>query len=110
MKVQVTKKQITSTHRHIIKLNYGMLQRTLIWLEPTFFTSGKYGWNCDIYDIGLDILICTGARPFGNIELSRNEIIDLQFKADKIISKQIPCIKKQDQIKELLRHEIFGTY
>ena len=48
----------------ILCVGYCELQYLLRGREEIAYTSGVYGWNADIYDIG-GFLIVSGYRPFG---------------------------------------------
>lgn len=66
MKYKTTKKEVKSNYRNIIRLGAVELYYLLKFTEPVAYTSGVYGWNADIYDLG-NVAIVTGYRPFGNI-------------------------------------------
>lgn len=66
MKYKTTKKAVQSNYRNIIRLGAVELYYLLKFTEPVAYTSGVYGWNADIYDLG-NVAIVTGYRPFGNI-------------------------------------------
>lgn len=72
MKIKVTKKEIMENCKNVICVGYCNLQWLLNCLEPKFCTYGVYGWNSDIYKINNNTCICTGYRPFGNIEVNYN--------------------------------------
>ncbi len=64
MKFESTKKNIVNGY-HCYKVGYCALQYLLWTRQPNAYTHGVYGWNADIYDMGNDIAIVTGYRPFG---------------------------------------------
>lgn len=66
MKYKTTKKEVKSNYRSIIRLGAVELYYLLKFTEPVAYTSGVYGWNADIYDLG-NVAIVTGYRSFGNI-------------------------------------------
>ena len=66
-KINVTRKYVCSSFTNIICVPYCGLQDLLKYESPTWFTSGIYGWNADVYIINNDTCIVTGYRPFGNI-------------------------------------------
>lgn len=68
MKFKTTKKAIMANYKTIIAVPYADLQYLLRFENPIAFTSGDYGWNADIYDIGNGVAICTGYRSFGNVK------------------------------------------
>lgn len=83
IKIKVTQKQIKEGFKNIISVGYCDLQYLLNYKTPTYYTSGIYGWNSDIYVIDNNTVIVTGYRPFGNI--SNYKIIrKYEEKAEKI--------------------------
>lgn len=83
IKIKVTQKQIKEGFKNIIRVGYGDLQYLLNYKTPTYYTSGVYGWNSDIYVINNNTAICMGYRPFGNI--SNYDIVKkYEEKAEKI--------------------------
>lgn len=72
MKVKVTKKQIKNNYANIVCVGYCGLSQILRYFTPNYYTCGVYGWNADVYDFG-SFAICTGYRPFGNIDLTFEE-------------------------------------
>nr|DAH88540.1 MAG TPA: hypothetical protein [Caudoviricetes sp.] len=79
MAIKVTKKAVINEFglNRIVCIPYADLQRTLRDVSPVYYTAGVYGWNADIYIIDR-YAICTGYRPFGHIELSREEMKRLE--------------------------------
>lgn len=84
MKTKITKKAIMSAYFNVIKVGYCDMQDALKWREPDFYTVGVYGWNADVYVIDCDTVVVTGYRPFGNIELPREDINTLNKCAESI--------------------------
>lgn len=70
MKFKTTQKEIKANYGNIIKVDYCDLQKLLKYESPVAYTSGIYGWNADIYDMGGGVAIVTGYAPFGNIRPS----------------------------------------
>ena len=61
------KKQISMTvhsnYKYVFKTGYYGLSNICKHIEPQYYNSGVYGWNCDIYvDYQHDIMISTGYR------------------------------------------------
>lgn len=58
-------------YARVYRAGYAELQHLLGKADAVAYTAGTYGWNADIYDLGLlanrffDVAICTGYRPFG---------------------------------------------
>lgn len=62
-KTKTTMKAIKNNWRNIYSCGYCDLRYIMKYNEPAFYTSGVYGWNCDIYvDYVRDIAITTGYR------------------------------------------------
>ena len=66
-KINVTRKYVCDSFTNIICVPYCGLQDLLKYESPSWFTSGIYGWNADVYIIDINTCIVTGYRPFGNI-------------------------------------------
>ena len=94
MKVKVTKKQVQENYRNIINVGYCDLQYLLRFKEPSFYTTGVYGWNADVYQVNYNTCIVTGYRPFGNIsnyELAR----EAEKKASDILDNRALNLEEQ---------------
>lgn len=61
MKMELTNKAVKTYFRNIRSCGYCEIQFLLRGLQPIAYTSGKYGWNYDVYNI-YGITICTGYR------------------------------------------------
>lgn len=66
-KINVTRKWVFHNFDNIICVPYCAMQDLLKYETPSWYTSGVYGWNADVYMIDFDTCIVTGFRPFGNI-------------------------------------------
>lgn len=86
MKFKTTKKEVKEGYRNIIKIGYCDLQYLLYYRNPIAYTSGTYGWNADIYEIGRGSAICTGYRPFGDIKADYELIREYDDKARALIA------------------------
>ena len=65
MKVKVTKKSIINNYRHVYWMDETKAQTIFYGQSPAYYTSGVYGWNCDVYIIDSDTVVTAGYRPFG---------------------------------------------
>lgn len=70
MKYKTTKKAVMAGYNTVISVGYCDLQKLLSCRKPIAYTAGVYGWNADIYDIGNDVALVTGYRPFGNVKIT----------------------------------------
>jgi hypothetical protein len=107
MKVKVSQKQVKDNYCHVICVGYCDLSYLLMNKGANFYTCGVYGWNSDIYDVGNGVAICTGYRPFGNIEASYSGITrkyNEKAKAihDKYYNGKIKRETKEKQLNKLL--------
>ena len=88
MKFKTTKKEMLDS-ANVISVSYCALDSLLSHKNPVAYTSGVYGWNCDIYDIGCNWYIATGYRPFGNVSVDIDVINDIERRAEEIIKSDI---------------------
>lgn len=68
-KHRVTARYIRETQKTgqpTVRVGYCDLQDALRGIDPDFYTSGIYGWNCDVYNIA-GLTICTGYRPAAGV-------------------------------------------
>ena len=63
MKLHASMKYVSRLWRGLWQCGYCDLQFIMRGYEPTYYNSGIYGWNCDVYcDYYNDIAISTGYR------------------------------------------------
>ena len=61
-KSKVTMKYV-NTFKRVFRCGYCELQDVFYGIDPQFYNSGVYGWNCDIYaDYSKGLAITTGYR------------------------------------------------
>lgn len=86
-KVETTAKSVRSAYGALIQVGYCRLQTLLACENPSAYTHGVYGWNADVYDMGIiglsGIAIVTGYRPYGNFSPS----YELTQKYEKLAAK-----------------------
>lgn len=88
-KQHTTMKAIRNNWQKVFRVGYCDLQNIFRYEEPTYYNSGVYGWNCDIYcDFARDIAITTGYR-----NMAGNRVPDEILKKYDTIAKEI--IKNQ---------------
>lgn len=86
MKFKTTKNAVMNGYARVYRCGYCDLQDLLPRGGAVAYTSGVYGWNTDIYDLGAladsvyDVAICTGYRPFGR-EIPGNLVQEYNEKA-----------------------------
>ena len=72
MKKSISMK-IYQFYKHVFKTDYCNLSNICIRIEPDYYNSGIYGWNCDIYvNNKYDIMICTGYRNMRGKDIPTN--------------------------------------
>ena len=54
---------IHNNYNHVFKTGYCNLSKIYKHIEPQYYNSGVYGWNCDVYvDNQYNIMVSTGYR------------------------------------------------
>lgn len=61
MKMKITRKQMVQLP-HLYRVGYCDAENLLAGLDPLAYTTGIYGWNCDVYALPGGVHICTGYR------------------------------------------------
>lgn len=103
MSIKTSKKEVLKNYKNVIGCGYCAIERLLQFKEPTFNTSGQYGWNADIYIINNQTVICTGYRPFGNFDgnkLSKK----YNEEAEEVLLKAISYDEQKQTLDELLEN------
>jgi hypothetical protein len=59
---KVSRKKAESWHPYRVT---GDLYFLLRYKKPFAYTEGKYGWYCNYYDLGDDIILSVGVAPHG---------------------------------------------
>lgn len=86
MKIQTSIKSIRANWRKVFYCGYCDLQYIMRGEEPTYYNSGVYGWNCDIYtDFSRDIAITTGYRNMTGRRIPDELITKYTDEAKKIL-------------------------
>ena len=93
-------KAIRSNWLKIYQCGYCDLQDIMRYNEPSYYTCGVYGWNCDIYvDYKRDIAITTGYRGMTGSTINKEVIEKYSNIAKQILDNtfKVPYdeIKKQ---------------
>ena len=105
MKLKTTKKDVMNQGLKILKVEYCELQTLLSASEPIAYTSGSYGWNCDLYQID-NIIISTGYRPFGEY-IDYKLVNEFEKKAEEIkYNPMLTWEEMKKQLKDLLNEFI----
>ena len=101
-KYKTTFKQIKENNLKIIAIGYCAAQNLLYFTNPTAYSSGTYGWNCDFYQIEPNTVIATGYRT--NSKLVEYAIVEKydNLAAEIISNKTISWDDKKSQVNDLL--------
>lgn len=103
MKYKTTQKAICNGYNTIISLSYCAAQNLLDLENPIAYTSGIYGWNADIYDLGGSVAIVTGYKPFGNVKPAYDKVKEYEDKAEKIrYNRDLTYQEQKVQLQQLI--------
>lgn len=100
--MNVTMKNIKKEYSNLISIGYCDAQYLLKFNDPSFTTSGVYGWNADIYPINNTTAIVTGYRPFGNISPDWRLLKKYEEKAEDIIKNENDYNTQKRKVQKLL--------
>ena len=104
MKIRTTKKEIVSSFSKVYYLSQMVGYEISRYLNPDYYTCGKYGWNCDVFNIGNRFALTYGNRPFGKEypEERQHELVKklekLEARYDRNAIKYETMIKKGREI------------
>lgn len=84
MVYKTTKKSVMNGYCKVISIGYCGAQYLLKYQDRIAYTTGRDGWNADIYYFG-NIAIVTGYRPFGNIDPDYELVNSYEKKAAAIV-------------------------
>ena len=101
MKKHTTIKNIKKNYTKVFQTGYCALQDVLKGIEPDYYNTGVYGWNCDIYiDYSRNIAITTGYRNMTGLLIPAEIINKYSEIAKNILKNQF--IKPYDEIQKAL--------
>ena len=83
MKTEITKKEIMSRFKKVYSLRFETGYKISRFIDPDYYTCGKYGWNCDVFIIGNSVALTYGDRPFGE-KYSEEKQQELMEKLDEL--------------------------
>ncbi len=83
MKFKTTAKAIRANGGRILSVGYCDMQNLLRYQNPIAYTCGVYGWNFDVYEIGI-YTICTGYRGMPGKSVDYNLLKYFEKKAETI--------------------------
>ena len=86
-KIHTTIKYIKNVWGNVYRCGYCDLQYIMTYEDPTYYNSGVYGWNCDVYtDFKRNIAITTGYRNMAGRRIP-DELIEKYTNIAKEICK-----------------------
>ena len=98
MKIKTTRKNINNNYRKVFCTGYCDLQYIMRNFDATYYNSGVYGWNYDVYiDAATDIAITTGYRGMFGVRIP-SEILEKYTTAAKKILQNLPFGEWQEEI------------
>ena len=113
IKKRVSMLEITRHYINIYRVGYCKLQPIFNYLEPVYYNSGIYGWNCDIY-IYNNIVITTGYRNLRGQRIPDAILKKYNKKASAIIEKyKFDYLKKTtalDKLRDKFFNELLENY
>lgn len=107
MKIKTAMK-VTERFNNVIAISYCGAQFLLHYQKPTFYNSGVYGWNNDIYTVlPNDTCIVTGYRNLRGVHPNYDLLREYDKKAESIVCDwNIPYDEKVEKVNNLLKQFI----
>ena len=100
-KEHITIKKVRNYWKKNFRCGYCELEYIMRYKEPTYYNSGVYGWNCDIYtDYKTDIAITTGYRNMTGRQIPEELIEKYNKVAKNIIADSVSA--SYEEVKEAL--------
>lgn len=99
---KITKKYVMNTYKKVVKVGYCDLQELLTFAKQIGYTAGVYGWNANVYACDLDVVIVTGYRPFGNVDVDFALCEKYEKKAHELKKNIFDCGKLRSALDALL--------
>lgn len=106
MKFRTKKKDIMANYPYVIRTGYCSVQHLLWYRQPIAYTSGRDGWNADIYEVNPTTVVVTGYGPFGNIEPDYKMVVQYDDDAAKYISEHKWGAEVSEHLDMLLKEMI----
>ena len=100
-KYKTSMKAIKENNSKVINIGYCAAQNLLWFNEPTAYSSGVYGWNCNFHQIDRNTVIATGYRVGKLADHTIVEKYDNEA-AEIIGNKNISWDDKKSQVNNLL--------
>ena len=107
-KIKIAMKEVNN-FKKVYRMGYCDFQYIMQGVEPTFYNSGVYGWNCDIYvDYARDIAITTGYRNMRGERIPHDIFEKYNKKAKEILyKKEFSGFEKRAKALERNREKFF---
>lgn len=106
MKYKTTKTAVMNGYVRVYRAGYAELQHLLEKADAVAYTAGVYGWNADIFDLGLlanswnDVAICTGYRPFGR-DIPAGLTFAFEKRAEALAERKISPFEYRRELRAL---------
>ena len=104
-KAKVTNKWLKENF-NIITIGYCDLQYLLDYFSPAYYTCGIYGWNCDVYIVKNNTVICTGYRPPAGKRIKYDILREYDRQAENITYDYTIRYKEKKKIMQTLLNEL----
>lgn len=109
MAIKTTRKALVENFPKALYFGYCEIQYLLYFQEPTFYTCGIYGWNCDGYIVG-DTLITTGYRGMVGDTIPHDIVKEYEQKASRIVNNySMDYGTRKEQVSALLCELVKGA-
>lgn len=108
MKLKTTAKEVKNKYPTVVSVGYCGLGAMLNYTDPQAYTCGVYGWNADVYDLGLGIALSTGYRPFGKA-VPHDIVKTYEDEAERILNEKLSYREQKaalDDLKNGFAHQI----
>ena len=113
MKLKTTRKEIKNKvpSDYIWQVSYCGMQNLLYYQSPIAYTSGVYGWNFDLYDVG-GVYFTTGYRNMIGKQIDYDLLRKYETQAQEIINSwdKYEYDEKKDLVNNLLKEFIKELY
>ena len=103
MKLRATKKEMREGYDKVLRIGYCNAQNLLWDEEPFAYSTGRYGWCCDYYDIG-GVLISTGYAPIESkgMKSDYKRIQEYEARAERLRYEVEDFTVRRQKTRELL--------
>ena len=65
MKIRTTRKEVLQSFDKVYRISQELGNEISRYINPDYYTCGKYGWNCDVFIIENSVALTYGDRYIG---------------------------------------------